>query len=161
MSNAPQTPSDSEPQGRSAQEIGRVADEVRVRRAPKYPVFIFGGIIIGIIVTFIAVSVAPGRNDDNTPFLQAFGYFVLYGIAIGAAVGSVIAIVIDAISARRARSVATERVTLEPDPEPEFEPEADDTARDGVADAIDAPAASGVAGEPDASAASDGRRPEA
>ena len=96
VSNAPQTPSDSEPQGRSAQEIERVADEVRVRRAPKYPVFIFGGIIIGIIVTFIAVSVAPGRNDDNTPFLQAFGYFVLYGLAIGACVGSLVAILIDA-----------------------------------------------------------------
>jgi hypothetical protein len=123
VSNAPQTPPESEPRGPSAQEIERVADEVRVRRAPKYPVFIFGGIIIGIIITFIAVSVAPGRNDDNTPFLQAFGYFVLYGIAIGAAVGSLIAIVIDAISARRARSVATERVTLEPDPEPEPEPE--------------------------------------
>jgi hypothetical protein len=88
-------------------------DEVRVRRTPKYPVFIFGGMILGVIVTFIAVSAAPGRNDDDTPFLQAFGYFVLYGLAIGACVGSLVAILIDAVLSRRAKSIAADRVRAE------------------------------------------------
>jgi gas vesicle protein len=97
--------------------VATTRDEVRVRRAPKYPVFIVGGVIVGVVVTFIAVLVAPGR--DATPFAQAFGYFVLYGIAIGAAVGSVVAVVLDAVSSRRARSVETEKTTVET-------PEADD-----------------------------------
>jgi hypothetical protein len=92
-------------------------DEVRVRRTPKYPVFIFGGMILGVIVTFIAVSVAPGRNDDNTPFLQAFGYFVLYGLAIGACVGSLVAILIDAVLSRGAKNIEAERVSTEGVPE--------------------------------------------
>lgn len=92
-------------------------DEVRVRRTPKYPVFIFGGMILGVIVTFIAVSVAPGRNDDNTPFLQAFGYFVLYGLAIGACVGSLVAILIDAVLSRGAKNIEAERVSAEGVPE--------------------------------------------
>jgi hypothetical protein len=104
VSTAPQSPQQPEPQ------VATTRDEVRVRRAPKYPVFIFGGILVGIVVTFIAVSVAPGRNDDNTPFLQAFGYFVLYGIAIGALFGSIVAVFVDWISGRRARTIQTERV---------------------------------------------------
>lgn len=92
-------------------------DEVRVRRTPKYPVFIFGGMILGVIVTFIAVSVAPGRNDDDTPFLQAFGYFVLYGLAIGACVGSLVAILIDAVLSRGAKNIEAERVSTEGVPE--------------------------------------------
>ncbi|RKR76193.1 hypothetical protein [Frondihabitans australicus] len=128
MSNAPQSPAENDtaaPTGQAEPQVERAVDQVRVRRAPKYPVFIFGGIILGIVVTFVAVSVAPGRNDDSTPFLQAFGYFVLYGIAIGAVVGSLVAIVIDAISNRRARRVETERVTVDPAPESDDRPELD------------------------------------
>jgi MFS family permease len=83
-------------------------DEVTVRRAPKYGTFILLGVIVGVIVTFIAVSVAPGK--DETPFLQAFGYFVLYGIAIGALLGAVVAVVFDAVYRRRAGSVSAERL---------------------------------------------------
>lgn len=115
-------------------------DEVRVRRTPKYPVFIFGGMILGVIVTFIAVSVAPGRNDDNTPFLQAFGYFVLYGLAIGACVGSLVAILIDAVLSRGAKNIEAERVSAEGVPQADvyeedavedeiFEPEPDRTTQ--------------------------------
>jgi ABC-type Fe3+-siderophore transport system permease subunit len=105
VSTAPQSPQQPEPAASTTR------DEVRVRRAPKYPVFIFGGIVVGIVVTFIAVLVAPGAGD--TPFLQAFGYFVLYGIAIGALFGAIVAVVLDAIANRRARSVQTERTTVE------------------------------------------------
>ena len=73
--------------------------------------FIFGGIVVGIVATFIAVLVAPGA--DETPFLQAFGYFVLYGIAIGALFGAIVAVILDAIANRRARSVQTERTSVE------------------------------------------------
>ncbi|BDZ48098.1 hypothetical protein GCM10025867_03390 [Frondihabitans sucicola] len=109
MSTAPQSPQQPEPQ------VETTRDEVRVRRAPKYPVFIFGGIVLGIVATFIAVAVAPG--SDETPFVQAFGYFVLYGIAIGALFGAIVAVIFDAVANRRARSIETERTVVE-SPEP-------------------------------------------
>ena len=131
MSTAPDSPPNPEPQ------VETTRDEVRVRRAPKYPVFIFGGMIVGVIVTFIAVSLAPGRNDDGTPFLQAFGYFALYGLAIGACVGALVAILIDAVLTRRAKNVQTQRTATpaadeaeygyeggEADVEPQAQPEA-------------------------------------
>lgn len=83
-------------------------DEVKVRRAPKYGTFILIGVIVGVIVTFIATSVAPG--DDQTPFLQAFGYFALYGIAVGALLGAIVAVVFDAVLRRRASNVPAERL---------------------------------------------------
>ncbi|MCU1527045.1 MAG: hypothetical protein JWP75_808 [Frondihabitans sp.] len=106
MSTAPQSPQQPEPQ------VSATRDEVRVRRAPRYPVFIFGGIIVGVIVTFIAVATAPGK-DDGTPFLQAFGYFVLYSIAIGALFGSLVAVLLDWIGTRRAREAEGERIAVE------------------------------------------------
>lgn len=94
-----------------------------MRRAPRYPVFIFAGVVVGIIVTFIAVVLAPGA-DDGTPFLQAFGYFVLYGIAIGALLGSLVAVAFDAISTRRSRSAEGERIDVVPaEPAEPAEPE--------------------------------------
>ncbi|AMM19125.1 hypothetical protein AX769_01970 [Frondihabitans sp. PAMC 28766] len=82
--------------------------------------FIFGGMIVGVIVTFIAVSLAPGRNDDGTPFLQAFGYFVIYGLAIGACVGALVAILIDAVLTRRAKNVETQRTATPAADEAEY-----------------------------------------
>lgn len=122
MSTAPQSPQQPEPQ------VSATRDEVRVRRAPKYSVFIFGGIALGIIVTFIAVTVAPG--DDQTPFLQAFGYFVLYGIAVGALLGAIVAVIFDAILSRRARSAEGEHTVVETPEEPE-EQEPEDAPVDG------------------------------
>lgn len=118
MSTAPQSPQQPEaaPQPEAAQpeaqqpaaqpEVSSTRSEVRVRRAPKYSVFIFGGIALGVIVTLIAVAVAPG--DDQTPFTQVFGYFVLYGIAAGALVGAIVAVIFDAILGRRARAAETD-----------------------------------------------------
>ncbi|KQQ28742.1 hypothetical protein [Frondihabitans sp. Leaf304] len=105
MSTAPDDLPQPEPQ------VSATRDEVRVRRAPKYPVFIFGGIVVGVVVTLIAVVAAPG--DDQTPFAQVFGYFVLYGIAIGALVGAIVAVILDAILSRRGRSVEGERTVVE------------------------------------------------
>lgn len=105
MSTAPDEPQQPEPQ------VSATRDEVRVRRAPKYPVFIFGGILVGVVVTLIAVVIAPG--DDQTPFAQVFGYFVLYGIAVGALVGAVIAVILDAVLSRRGRTAEGERTLVE------------------------------------------------
>lgn len=124
MSQAPENPQQPEPGASTTR------DEVRVRRAPKYPVFIFAGILLGVVATFIAVSLAPG--DDGTSFATAFGYFVLYGIAIGALLGAVVAVILDAIANRRARTVETERTVVEnPD-------EADGSSeRSAESDAVD------------------------
>lgn len=83
-----------------------------MRRAPKYPVFIFGGIIVGVVVTFIAVVLAPG--DPSETFLAVFGYFLLYGIAFGALLGSIVAVIFDAVANRRAREIELERTVVEP-----------------------------------------------
>ncbi|GAA4679129.1 hypothetical protein [Frondihabitans cladoniiphilus] len=92
-------------------------NQVQVRRAPKYSVFIFGGIIVGIIATFVALQLEPG--DSGESFLQAFGYFVLYGITFGALLGAIVAVILDAVASRRARSIDSERTTVEVPGEPD------------------------------------------
>jgi hypothetical protein len=87
-------------------------DEVRVRRAPKYPVFIILGVLVGIVVTAIAVNVAPGKYPGEN-ILPIFGYFALYGITFGALLGALVAVLADWVSSRRAKRVEVERTSVE------------------------------------------------
>lgn len=89
-------------------ENGRVSSsEVKIRRAPKFGVFLVLGALVGFLVTLILTSQFPA--DPAVGFIASFAYFCLYGIPAGAALGALVAMVLDVISTRRARTVTVER----------------------------------------------------
>ncbi|MET4782183.1 hypothetical protein [Glaciihabitans sp. UYNi722] len=105
MSNETETP---EPQGTTA------VTQVRIRRAPKYPVFIILGAGLGAAVTFILTALFP--IDPNVGFGALFGYFALYGIPVGAVAGALVAILLDLLSNRRAKTLDAEHTTVDAEP---------------------------------------------
>jgi H+/gluconate symporter-like permease len=76
---------------------------VRIRRAPKFLVFIVLGAVLGVLVALLSTAYFP--VDPSVGFGATFGYFALYGIVIGALVGAVIAILLDRLLSRRAKTV--------------------------------------------------------
>ena len=73
--------------------------EVSIRRAPKFSVFLVLGIIFGIIVAAILTFAFP-EVEGKTNWNQVFGFLFLPCTAIGAAIGAVVALILD----RRSRS---------------------------------------------------------
>ncbi|WP_213815394.1 hypothetical protein [Glaciihabitans sp. dw_435] len=120
-------------------------ENVRIRRAPKIPVFIIMGGGIGAIVAFILTASQP--IDPEIGFGPLFGYFALYGITGGVLLGAVVALLLDWASSRRARTVSatvvtTPAVELPDDPAASYtEPEA------YTAPEASAPDPDGTAGE--------------
>ena len=84
-------------------------DRVRVRRAPRIPVFIAAGAVLGALVTLILTSLFP--VDPAVGFGALFAYFALYGITGGVVLGALVGIILDRVSTRRARTVEVERTT--------------------------------------------------
>jgi hypothetical protein len=102
-------------------EVRIVQTEVRIRRAPKVPVFLALGALFGAIVTLILTSAFP--VDPTIGFPATVGYFMLYGIPAGAVLGALLALLLDRMSARRARNVTVEHTTVDPLP---YDDEVDD-----------------------------------
>jgi hypothetical protein len=105
---------------------------VSIRRAPKYPVFLVLGGLVGAIVTLILTSLFPA--DPSVGFAALYGYFVLYGIPIGVVLGALVAIILDRRSVRRATNVTAELTTVDPLLEPAAgEPGSDEPDSGGAA----------------------------
>jgi hypothetical protein len=85
--------------------------EVRLRRAPRLPVFLLAGAILGAIVTLIITSLSDA--DPKVGFAASYGYFCLYGVPAGVVVGAVIGLLLDRRSIRRARTVTAELERVE------------------------------------------------
>jgi hypothetical protein len=83
--------------------------EVKVRRAPKLPVFLVLGALVGFFATLILTSLFEA--DPTVGFLASFGYFLLFGIPAGVVLGAVVALIIDRVSIARARTVTVEHET--------------------------------------------------
>lgn len=86
--------------------------EVRVRRAPRLPVFLLLGAVLGAIATLI-VTATVGHVDARVGFGATFGYFCLYGVPAGVVVGAIVGLLLDRRSVRRARVVTAEREQVE------------------------------------------------
>lgn len=95
------------------------SDEVTIRRAPKFGVFIVGGALLGFVATLVVVSLTMNLEgqQEETSFGSLVGYFSLWGVTIGAFIGAVIAVVLDRVFARRAARLTAERVEVELPPE--------------------------------------------
>jgi NhaP-type Na+/H+ or K+/H+ antiporter len=85
--------------------------EVRIRRAPRIPVFLVLGAVAGALVTLILTASFPA--DPTVGFGALFGYFAIYGVPAGVVLGALVALIVDRVSTRRARRVTMERTTVD------------------------------------------------
>lgn len=88
---------------------------VRVRRAPKYAVFLTLGAVLGVLVALILTSAFGGAENESSTgvvysFAQVFGFLALIGIAVGVVVGGLVALIFDRVMSARAHDVTADRV---------------------------------------------------
>ena len=76
---------------------------VRIRRAPKFSVFLVIGALVGIFVSLVLTASFP--IDPGVGFAATFGYFAIYGFVGGLLVGSIVALIFDRALGRRAKTV--------------------------------------------------------
>jgi len=98
-----------------------VQTEVRIRRAPRIPVFLVLGALLGFVVTLGLTASFP--TDPTVGFPATFGYFLLYGVPCGVVLGGLVAIILDRVSNGRTKTVSMEHTVVDPLPEPDL-PEA-------------------------------------
>jgi hypothetical protein len=80
------------------------ATRVRIRRAPKFSVFLVLGALIGILVALILTASFP--IDPKVGFGPVFGYFAIYGFVGGILLGSIVALIFDRVLSRRSKIVS-------------------------------------------------------
>lgn len=85
--------------------------QVTIRRAPKIPVFLVLGALVGLLGTLVVTALQPA--DPTIGFAALFGYFCVYGVPFGIVIGGVIAVLLDWVSIRRAKTVPAERMTVD------------------------------------------------
>jgi len=112
---------DAEPRPVEPQPVHRTeVVEGRVRRSPRYAVFLVLGAALGILVAAILTFAFSG-NDEPAPNGaiysdgEVFGFLALVGITVGIAVGGLVAIILDRTVGRRTRAVRLEHETVEHD----------------------------------------------
>jgi membrane associated rhomboid family serine protease len=76
---------------------------VRIRRAPKFSVFLVLGALVGILVSLVLTASFP--IDPKVGFGPTFGYFAIYGFVAGLLVGAIVALIFDRALARRTKTV--------------------------------------------------------
>lgn len=91
---------------------------VRVRRSPKYGVFLVLGAAFGILVAVVLTFAfhgsdlpSPNTNVEYTQ-VQVFGFVALLCAPIGVALGGVVALVLDRVVGRRTRDVRVDHETV-------------------------------------------------
>jgi hypothetical protein len=76
---------------------------VRIRRAPKFSVFVVLGALLGILVALILTASFP--IDPKVGFGPVFGYFAIYGFVGGVLVGAIVALIFDRVLSRSTTTV--------------------------------------------------------
>lgn len=108
----------------AAASVPRIDDRretVRVRRAPKFSVFLLVGAALGIVVALILTYTFGGSLDEspNTGLVysqgQVFGFLALICVTAGVALGGIVALILDRSSSRRTREIAVDHESVELD----------------------------------------------
>jgi hypothetical protein len=103
------------------QHIDDHVERVRVRRAPKFTVFLMAGAALGIIAALILTFAFSGTESvsPNTGLLytqsQVFGFLALGCITGGIALGGIVALIFDRRSSRRTREVIVDHLSVRPE----------------------------------------------
>ena len=98
-------------------------ERVRVRRAPKFSMFVSVGAVVGLLTALALTYGYDGTANQsaNTGMVysqgQVFGFLTLICVAVGVAVFATLAIVLDRRSSRRTREVTVDRETVHRLPE--------------------------------------------
>jgi len=79
---------------------------VRIRRAPKFSVFLILGAVVGLFVSLIVTASFPA--DPTVGIGPILGYFAIYGLVGGVLVGAVVALIFDRALGRRAKTATVE-----------------------------------------------------
>ena len=93
-------------------------ETVRVRRAPKYSVFLAAGAALGLLVAMILTFVFNGTGgiSPNTGLVysqgQVFGFLALIFVTVGIVVGGIVALILDRVLARRTREITVDRESV-------------------------------------------------
>lgn len=125
MADQPENPEIDDPHAFDPAEtvVEDHIERVRVRRAPKYSVFLVVGAALGLITAMI-LTFAFGDDATqslNTGFTyssgQVFGFLALIFIPVGLAVFGILALIFDRASRRNTREVTVDRETVQRLPE--------------------------------------------
>lgn len=101
-----------------AEQVEEHIETVRVRRSPKYSVFLAAGAALGVVVAMILTFTFNGTGDTspNTGLVytpsQVFGFLLLICITVGVVVGGVTALLLDRMLAGRTRDVTVDRESV-------------------------------------------------
>lgn len=108
-----------EPERLAVPSISDKVETVRVRRAPKYGVFLVLGAAFGVLLAMIltlsfsgTAEVSPNTGVQYST-LQVFGFIVLICVPIGIVLGAVVALVLDRTLGRRTRDVVVDHEHVE------------------------------------------------
>jgi hypothetical protein len=126
MADQPETPDETDASASAvsndaAEPAAMIVDHietVRVRRAPKYSVFLAVGAGLGILVAMILTFVYNGTAgiSPNTGLVysqtQVFGFLSLIFVTVGVMAGGVTALILDRVLARRTREVTVDRESV-------------------------------------------------
>lgn len=110
--------------------------QVQVRRAPRYGVFMGLGAVIGAVgCGLVSFLVEPGTQADGTRVdtTPVIGLMVVVGFVLGAALGALVAVVLERTVGRRSRAAEVELTSVV----------LDESARDAAAGDRAGPAATG------------------
>lgn len=86
------------------QDVTLLVDPERVRRAPKYPVFLWVGALVGAVVGLVFSTWLIDASGASETLMKPGVYvsvMILAGIAAGLGVGGLIAVISDRRSLRR------------------------------------------------------------
>ncbi|MGB4779998.1 potassium transporter Trk [Microbacterium sp.] len=86
-------------------------ETARLRRSPRYGVFLAAGAALGILVALILTFAFDGTDEPSAvtgaaySSGQVFGFLCLFGIPLGLALGGAVALILDRTVGRRTRDV--------------------------------------------------------
>jgi hypothetical protein len=112
---APEAPA---PQNQPIAHTDERIETLRVRRAPKFSVFLLAGAGLGILVALILTFSFSGTGEvsPNTGLVysagQVFGFLALICVSAGLALGGGVALLFDRSSSRRVREVAVDHESV-------------------------------------------------
>jgi hypothetical protein len=96
-------------------------ETLRLRRSPKYSVFLVAGAGLGVLAAMILTFAFNGTGDmsPNTGMVyspsQVFGFLALICITVGVVLGGLAALLLDRLLARRTRDVVVDRESVRAD----------------------------------------------
>jgi hypothetical protein len=93
-------------------------ERMRMRRAPKFSVFLAVGAVLGLIAAMILTFTFNGTGEvsPNTGLVysqgQVFGFMLLVCIPVGLAIAGIVALIFDRRSARRTKDVIVDHLSV-------------------------------------------------